>query len=344
VTDVNEAPKILALSKASIAEGNAVGAAVGTLSTIDPDAGDNLTYTLVSSDGPFSISGNQLRATATLDFESRKSFQIRVKATDRGGLSVENQFTITVTDVIEVPVIPLPVITVAVSPASVNEDGMTNLVYTFRRTGPTTQPLLVKYNVSGTATLGVDYTGIAAAVGAKTVKFAPGSATATVTVDPTKDATPEPNEDVTLTLVAGAGYTVGAAAQAKGTINNDDFPTITLAVSPGTVEEDGMAKLVYTFQRTGPTAQGLVVQYKVSGTATLGVDYTGIPTAGITKTVTFAAGSAKATVAADPTKDATPESHEDVILTLVAGSGYTVGTTAQAKGRIKNDDVVRGSI
>ena len=53
--------------------------------------------------------------------------------------------------------LPLPVITQAVSPGSVTEDGTANLVYTFTRTGPTTSPLTVNYTVGGTATLGTDY-------------------------------------------------------------------------------------------------------------------------------------------------------------------------------------------
>ncbi|MFM6345329.1 MAG: calcium-binding protein, partial [Dolichospermum sp.] len=52
----------------------------------------------------------------------------------------------------------LPSITLAVSPASVTEDGTTNLVYTFTRSGVTTNPLTVNYTIGGTATLNTDYT------------------------------------------------------------------------------------------------------------------------------------------------------------------------------------------
>ena len=46
---------------------------------------------------------------------------------------------------------------VAVSPASVAEDGTTNLVYTFTRTGATSGALTVNFNVGGTATFNTDY-------------------------------------------------------------------------------------------------------------------------------------------------------------------------------------------
>ncbi|MDD1433720.1 VCBS repeat-containing protein, partial [Dolichospermum sp. ST_sed6] len=50
------------------------------------------------------------------------------------------------------------VVTLAVSPNSVTEDGTANLVYTFTRTGDTTNALNVNYSIAGTANIG-DYTG-----------------------------------------------------------------------------------------------------------------------------------------------------------------------------------------
>ncbi|CAO5071572.1 S-layer family protein [Microcystis aeruginosa] len=221
-------------------------------------------------------------------------------------------------------------VTLAVSPASVTEDGTTNLVYTFTRSGVTTNPLTVNYTLGGTATLNTDYTRTGTT---NTVTFAAGSSTATVTVDPTADTIVESDETVALTLTSGTGYTVGTTTAVTGTITNDDFPSITLAVSPSSVTEDGTTNLVYTFTRTGSTTSALTANYTVGGTATNGTDYTSIPTS-----VTFAAGSATATVTVDPTADTTVESDETVILTLASGTGYTVGTTTPVTGTITNDD------
>ncbi|MCZ8222503.1 MAG: M10 family metallopeptidase C-terminal domain-containing protein [Microcystis sp. LE19-84.1B] len=230
----------------------------------------------------------------------------------------------------------LPSITLAVAPSSVTEDGTTNLVYTFTRTGVTTNSLTVNYSISGTATNGTDYTSIPTSV-----TFAAGSATATVTVDPTADTIVESNETVILTLAAGTGYTIGTTTPVTGTITNDDLPSITLAVSPSSVTEDGTTNLVYTFTRTGVTTNTLTVNYTLGGTATLNTDYT---RTGTTNTVTFAAGSATATVTVDPTADTTVESNETVILTLAAGTGYTIGTTTPVTGTINNDDSASISI
>ncbi|MFO5441389.1 MAG: bluetail domain-containing putative surface protein, partial [Dolichospermum sp.] len=120
-------------------------------------------------------------------------------------------------------------------------------------------------------------------------------------------------------------------------------PTITLAVAPATVTEDGTSNLIYTFTRTGVTSNALTVNYTVGGTATIGTDYTGIATAGTTKIVTFAANSSIATVTVDPTADNTVESNETVALTLASETGYTIGTTNAVTGTITNDDPFTGT-
>ncbi len=115
------------------------------------------------------------------------------------------------------------------SPTTVTEDGSQNLIYTFTRTGVTSNALTVNYTVGGTATIGTDYTGIATAGTTKIVTFAANSSIATVTVDPTADNTVESNETVALTLASETGYTIGTTNAVTGTITNDDpFIKLTL--------------------------------------------------------------------------------------------------------------------
>jgi hypothetical protein len=205
-------------------------------------------------------------------------------------------------------------VTLAVSPSTVTEDGTSNLIYTFTRAGVTNNALTVNYTLGGNATNGTDYGNIGTSV-----TFAANSSTATVTVDPTTDTTVESDETVSLTLASGTGYTIGTTSAVTGTITNDDvalLPTITLAVSPNSVTEDGSSNLIYTFTRTGVTSNQLTVNYTVGGTATNGTDYSNIGTS-----VTFAANSSTATVTVDPTTDTTLESDETVSLTLAYGTG-----------------------
>ncbi|MEE6160542.1 Calx-beta domain-containing protein [Cylindrospermopsis raciborskii DSH] len=127
---------------------------------------------------------------------------------------------------------------------------------------------------------------------------------------------------------------------ASGVIINDDTQVtqVNLAVSPTTVTEDGNNNLIYTFTRTGSITNTLAVNYTIGGTATLDTDYTGIISAGTTKTVTFAAGSSTATVTIDPIADTTVEGDETVELTLAPGTGYNIDTTSVVTGTITNDD------
>ena len=105
----NEAPTDLTLAPTAVSENQPAGTVVGTLSAVDPDAGDTHAFTLVTGTGAsdnssFSISGSSLRTAAVLDYETTPTRSIRVRATDAGGLFVEKQLTITVTDVDDPPV------------------------------------------------------------------------------------------------------------------------------------------------------------------------------------------------------------------------------------------------
>lgn len=108
VFNVNEAPSNMSLSGASIAENNSLSAVVGSLSSVDPDAGDSFNYSLVSGTGStdnssFNISGSNLELLASANFETKDSYSIRLRTTDAGGLFFEKAFTIAVTNVNEAP-------------------------------------------------------------------------------------------------------------------------------------------------------------------------------------------------------------------------------------------------
>ncbi|MCZ8324668.1 MAG: putative Ig domain-containing protein [Sphingomonadaceae bacterium] len=223
-----------------------------------------------------------------------------------------------------------PTVSIAVSPASVSEDGATNLTYTVTRSLNLTSPTTVNITTAGTATSGSDYTGAVS-----TVVIPAGATTATFTIDPSVDGTVEPDETVTMTVAAGTGYTVGAPSVATGTILNDDVPSATIAVSPVNVAEDGAPNLVFTvtLSQANPSA-ATSIGYAVSGTATNGTDY-----ATITSPLVIPAGATTGTITVNPTADATIETNETVILTLNAGAGYTVGVPAAATGTILNDDL-----
>ena len=105
--DTNRVPTDISLSSSTIPENAGTNAAVGTLSTTDPDLGNAFTYRLVSGAGDtdnaaFNITSALLRATSSFNFEAKSSYSIRIRSTDQGGLFTEKAFIITVTDVTEV--------------------------------------------------------------------------------------------------------------------------------------------------------------------------------------------------------------------------------------------------
>jgi len=220
--------------------------------------------------------------------------------------------------------VPAVNITLAVAPASVTEDGTPNLVYTFTRTGSTTNTLTVNYGITGTADAS-DYTGATPGTG-KTITFAAGSATATLTVDPTADTTIEANETVTLTLLTGTGYTIGTTTAVTGRITNDDFPSINLSPNGQTIVEGVTSpqNLIYTVSLSGSSTQVVTVQYSTAnGTALAGSDYTAT-----TGTLTFNPGVTSQTISIPILNDSVNEANETFTVKLTSLTNAILGGTA----------------
>ncbi|KRH95979.1 bluetail domain-containing putative surface protein [Cylindrospermopsis sp. CR12] len=219
-----------------------------------------------------------------------------------------------------------------------------SFTFTVTRTGDANNSSSANWAVTGSGTNQADATDFGGTMATGTVNFAANETSKTITVNVSGDTTVEPDEEFTVTLSNPTNATI-ATATATGIIQNEDvaapLPTITLAVSPTSVTEDGTTNLVYTFARTGPTNDVLSVNYNIYGTADE-TDYTGaspgiFPASG--KTITFTTGASTAMLTIDPTADTTVESDETVILTLASGTGYTIGTTGAVTGTITNDDL-----
>ncbi|MGO4705145.1 cadherin domain-containing protein [Microvirga sp. 2MCAF38] len=107
---INHAPERIDLSGGGVDEMAKKDTLVGTLSAQDPDTGDTFTYTLLDdANGRFALQGEKgeklvVANSALLDYEQATSHSVRVKVTDAGGLSHEQNLTITVQDVFERPV------------------------------------------------------------------------------------------------------------------------------------------------------------------------------------------------------------------------------------------------
>jgi hypothetical protein len=118
----------------------------------------------------------------------------------------------------------------------------------------------------------------------------------------------------------------------------EPLPNITVQVAPPSVAEDGPHKLTYTFTATGPLTRDVTVNYSVGGSATAGSDFTGLPAGASTGAITIPANATTASVAVVPMPDAESEYDETVVLTLLSGTGYALGTRTVATGTILDDD------
>ncbi len=149
IENENAYPTDIALSSASIAENNAPGATIGTLTATDPDAGQTHAFTLVSGTGDtdnaaFTITGTTLSINGSADYETDSSYSIRIRATDSGApaATYEEIFTITITDVTipqEITFAPLGGKTYGDAPFAVSATGgASGQPVTFTASGPAT--------------------------------------------------------------------------------------------------------------------------------------------------------------------------------------------------------------
>lgn len=110
-------------------------------------------------------------------------------------------------------------------------------------------------------------------------------------------------------------------------------PSVSIAVSPAEVAENGPGKLTYTVRRSAALAADTVVTLGHSGAARFGTGPTGAP-----GTVTIPAGATSVSFVVNPTGDRYVEPDEAITFTIVPGPGYTAGTPASATGTVLDDD------
>ena len=108
IDNVNEAPYGIQIS-GSIPEKSAIGTTAGTLSTLDVDAGDTFTYSLINTgsypdNNSFDLSsGGVLTSKEVFDLETKSTYQLNVRTTDSGGLTYDGVVMVQVTNVNEAP-------------------------------------------------------------------------------------------------------------------------------------------------------------------------------------------------------------------------------------------------
>lgn len=113
------------------------------------------------------------------------------------------------------------------------------------------------------------------------------------------------------------------------------LPQVSVTATDSNGSEPGVNTGTFTLTRTGDTTAAITVGYGVGGTATAGSDYTAL-----SGSVAMGVGASTSTITVTPLDDLLDESRETVVVTLVAGSGYTVGSPSAATVTIGDNDGV----
>jgi alpha-tubulin suppressor-like RCC1 family protein len=102
IINVNETPTDIELSSINFNEGNSIGSEISNISIIDPDLNDSHVLEIDSEYGDsskFEIVDGNLRLTESISYNEFKTLQIKILATDAGGLTFSKTFSITVNDI-----------------------------------------------------------------------------------------------------------------------------------------------------------------------------------------------------------------------------------------------------
>jgi hypothetical protein len=340
ITDDDPQPS-LAVNDVSVTEGaSGVTSAVFTV-TLSQPSGRTVTVAYATSAGTATAGTDYATTSGTLSFDpavTTRTVTIPVlgdqlnEADEQYTVSLSGATNATIADATGTGTIgnddPLPSISIADVTVVEGNSGTQNAVFTLTLSAASGRPVTVAYaTANGTATAGSDYTGTSG-----TATIPAGSTTVSVTVAVTGELTIEGDETFVVNLSTPTNATI-ADAQATGTIQNDDAPSLTIADASVTEGSTGTATAVFQVTLTGPTSQTVTVNYTTSnGTAVAPADY-----ASTSGTLTFPPGVTSRTVEIAVTGDGTNEASETFSVTLSnavnVGIVRSVGT-----GTIVDDD------
>jgi acetyl esterase/lipase len=231
----------------------------------------------------------------------------------------------------------LPTVTIEATDPAASEVGPDGGSFTVSVSPSPASDLLVRYEVSGTATNGEDF---AALSGELTVPAGISSVDLDVTV--LSDSRLEPSETVILSLSPGRFYEVGPPSTASVHILelDDDSPTPVISVSAADpyLSEPGADKGSFAITRTGSTASSLLIDLLVGGSAEAGNDYFGLSSA-----VLFGKDVSRIFIVVEAKDDALTEVPETVTLAVGPGPSFLLGPYAGSTVTIADDEPSQGA-
>ena len=202
-----------------------------------PDGATSVVFTLATANDEV----DEPDGVVTVTLKAGEGYTVGTPASDT--LSIEDDD------------LPPPVVSIAAKAASVTEGGAATFTLTADRAPA----------ADLTVTLAVSETGdhvAAETEGAATAVIAKGETQAAFSVATVDDATDEPDGTVTVTLEAGAGYTVSASqGAATVTVSDDDDAMPVLSVDDVTMKEGDHASVMWFTVRLSASGQQPVEVY-----------------------------------------------------------------------------------
>ncbi len=222
----------------------------------------------------------------------------------------------------------LPAVTLSVTDDLAPESASDAGEFVFERVGSTAGSLTVHYQVSGTATNGVDYSTLSG-----TAIIPAGSSSILVPIAAIDDGDVEGDETITATISPDSGYIVGTSSNGTIKIADDDPIKVTITATDGTATENSSDAGIFTVMRVGSLVASLPVHYSLSGLASNGSDFASLP-----GTVIIPVGQSSVSFPVTPLNDNSVEGTETVIATLTSDPAYNIGHPGSATLLILDDD------
>jgi YD repeat-containing protein len=264
--------------------------------------------------GKLTIPAGQTRGTITIPTiddmlsEGNETVQVTLSAPINALLRSSTIHTLTILDND-----PIPTVSFTATTASGSESA-TSAALHVSLSAPAGRTVTVPFIVGGTATFGKDHK-LAPGV----LTFPPGATSKVITLPIINDMLDEADETVIVTLGAPTGALLGAHPVITYTIGDDDpTPSVGFTTSASSGPESNSGS--FTVALSAVSGRTVSVPYRVSGTATPGVDYMLAD-----GTLTFAPGQSRQTVVIPVIDDALAESAETVTITLTDPTNAVLG-------------------
>ena len=254
--------------------------------------------------------------------------------------TTQSTHTLTITDD------DVPEVEFAMAGSTVAEDAAGALTVTVNVSPAPVADLTVPVTVGGSAVITTDYTqsGLDGTSPNLTLTVASGDTTATFTVTPVQDTSAEGTEPITFTLgvrTTGGEYMLGTQTGHTVELTDDDtgdLPEVSFTAGTATSAESAGVVTATVMVDPAPVAS-IDVMVAVSGTATLGTDYTLV--SGMTTPFTVSVdNTGTAAISITLVDDSTPENTEDLVLTVQPSVGvYTLLSPLSHRLSITDNDV-----